>query len=147
MQTMCGPGAFADHELAGFGNPTARDGTIADAVLSARFGNGVLATVHSADTVGMAHDFCITGGNGVLCFETNPWLPLGGRNELTWLPFDGEPEPIVVDDDHDVFFHQIKLVERCLAEGRTEAPRPSPRLNDSLEIMTMLTAWEVACFG
>jgi predicted dehydrogenase len=147
METMCGPEAFADHELAGFGNPTGGDGTIADAVLSMRFANGVLATIHSADTVGMAHDFTITGHNGVLRFETNPWLPLAGTNELTWLPFNGEPASIEVNDDHDSFFHQVKLVERCVAEGRTEAPRPSPRLGDSLEIMKLLTAWEAACLG
>ena len=47
--------------------------------------------------------------------------------------------------EHDAFFHQTKLVERCVTAGQTEADRPSPRLADSLEIMELLTTWEALC--
>ena len=147
VQTMCGHDVFADHQLAGLGNSARSDATIADAAMTIRFGNGVLATIQSTDNVGMDHSFAVTGSNGVLRFMTNPWLPSAGANELRWEPYDGEPETIVVSSDHDAFVHQVMLVERCLAAGLTEAPRPSPRLDDSVEIMAMLTAWEAACLS
>ncbi len=147
VQTMGGDGAFDDHVIAGFGNPATADDSIADAALSVRFGNGVLASVQSTDCVGMDHAFAVTGSSGVLRFVTNPWLPVAGDNVLRWEPFGGDPETIVIADPHDAFFHQIGMVERCVAAGMTEASRPSPRLADSIEIMSMLTAWEAACLS
>ncbi len=144
VQTMCGDDAFMDRDIWGAGNLTSDD-TIGDATLSVRFGNGVLANLQSTDNYGMAHDFSIAGDLGVLRFETNPWLPIAGANVLTWTPYDGEPEAIVVDDPYDAFYHQIKMVERGVNDGRSEASRPSPRLADSLEIMSLLTDWEADC--
>ena len=78
-------------------------------------------------------------------FATNPWLSTAGDNVIEWLPHDSDVESINVTSDGDAFDHQIRLVERCVAEGRTEALRPSPRLRDSLEIMGFLTEWEAVC--
>lgn len=144
MQTACGAEAFADRSVRGAGNRSPKDGNIGDAALTVRFGNGVLANLQSTDSVGMAHDFTILGDKGVLRFRTNPWLPTQ-HNVLEWRPYGGEAKQIVVDDTHDAFHHQVRLMERCVAEGRTEAPRPSPRLSDSLEIMGLLAEWEAAC--
>ena len=141
---MCGDDAFMDRETWGAGNLTGDD-TIGEATLSVRFGNGVLANLQSTDNYGMAHDFSIAGDGGVLRFETNPWLPIAGANVLTWTAYGAEPETIVVTDPFDAFYHQIQLVERGVAEGRLEAQRPSPRLHDSLEIMSLLTEWEAHC--
>jgi predicted dehydrogenase len=120
------------------------DGNVSDTAISIRFDNGVLASLQSTDQYGMAHAFTVTGNNGTLTFDTNPWLPVAGRNQLTWQPFDGVAEVIVVNDDHDAFFHQVQMVERRVTAGDTEAARPSQRLDDSLEIMQLLTDWEAA---
>jgi predicted dehydrogenase len=138
---------FASHRLFGQGNLSERDGTIVDASVSARFDNGVLATLQSTDSYGMAHGFTIFGDKGVLRFVTNPWLPVAGRNHIQWCPFGAEVEDIYVETGKDSFAHQIEMVETCLAAGRLEAQRPSPRLQDSLEIMAFLTAWEVQCLA
>jgi hypothetical protein len=53
----------------------------------------------------------------------------------------------VVETKHDAFYHQTKMVERALAIGAKEAPRPSPRLSDSVEIMQFLTDWEAAALS
>ena len=143
MQTAFGEAAFATHELTGHGTRTP-DGTIGSATASLRFANGVLATLSSTDDYGMAFDFTVHTTTGELRFLTNPWLPIAGDNQIQWTPYDGEPETISVTSDGDAFIHQTRLVERCLAEGRTEAPRPSPRLHDSLEIMSLLAEWEAA---
>lgn len=153
MQTAFGDAAFDDRIMTGAGHNTGTlqgtpDGTISDAALTVRFDCGVLASIQSSDSYGNVSDFSITGDNGVLRFRTNPWLPQPGRNSLTWHAFDAPDasvELLEVDDDHDAFYHQIRMVEACVEAGLTEAPRPSPRWADSLEIMSMLTAWERIC--
>ena len=146
IQTACGEAAFGDRCVTGAGNPSPKDGNIGDAALTVRFGNGVLANLQSTDSVGMAHDFAILGTRGALRFRTNPWLPKQ-RCVLEWSPYGGAAEEIVVEDSHDAFHHQVRLMERCVAQGLKEAPRPSPRLSDSLEIMGLLAEWEAACAG
>lgn len=147
VQATGGDGAFAARSLTGVGNQLDDSGNVCDAAMAVRFDNGVLATIQSTDSYGNGSEFAITGTNGVLRFETNPWLPVAGDNVMTWRPFgeDDGSAPIVVHSDHDAFHHQIKTVEACIAAGLTEAPRPSPRIEDSLEIMGMLTEWETAC--
>ena len=144
VQTAFGPDAFRARTSAGFGNLGAH-GTIAEAVLNVRFGNGLLASLHSSSTMGMAHGFTILGQHGALIFRTNPWLPAAGDNVLEWRPHEGAPETIVVDDPHDAFYHQVRMIERALRAGVIEVPRPSPRLAESLEIMELLTDWEAHC--
>ena len=146
MQTAFGDTAFEARSMWAMGNRTADD-TVGETSLAVRFDNGVLATLHSTDEYGMSHDFVVMGDRAVLRFETNPWLPAPGRNVLSVTPYDGEAERIVVDEDHDAFVHQVQLVERCVAAGLTEAPRPSPRLDDSLAIMSLLTEWETAALA
>ena len=158
MTTVYGPEQFEDRSMTAVGNLTYPEdqtdgddtGTVGDAAMAVRFGNGVLATIQSTDNFGNHSDFVIVGDRGTLRFDTNPWLPEAGENVLTWTPFvdDGSgpaTERIVTEDPYDAFYHQIKLVERCVAEGALEAPRPSPTLDDSRQIMAMLTEWEQRC--
>ncbi|MEY8119781.1 Gfo/Idh/MocA family protein [Falsihalocynthiibacter sp. BN13B15] len=147
VQTLCGQDMFATGQLAGLGNVSTHDGTICDAAVTAKFANGVLATLQSTDSYGMEHGFTIAGDKGTLAFVTNPWLPVAGRNHLRWTPYEGEVEDIYVDADHDAFYTQVKMVEASLAAGQKEAQRPSPRLTDSLEIMAFLTEWERQCLA
>ena len=145
VQTMLGDSAFGDRSVSASGLANGGGGTVSDAALVVRFGNDVLASVQSSDTYGNTSEFSVAGDNGVLRFETNPWLPEAGDNVISWRPYDGPPEKIVVDDQHDAFYHQIKMVEHHVAAGHTQAERPSPRLSDSLEIMELLTEWERLC--
>lgn len=146
IQSAFGPDAFTGRTMSAHGTLTPDD-TIGSATASIRFDNGVLATLSSTDDYGMAHDATILTTTGELRFITNPWLPVAGENLLRWTPYDGEPETITVTSDGDAFVHQTRLVERCIAAGRTQAPRPSPRLDDSLEIMELLTEWEARCLA
>lgn len=150
MQTVFGESAFQDRISSAVGNVLENDGNVQDAAITVRFANGVLATLQCSNRYGMNHSFTIVGDKGVLKFKTNPWLPLAGVNVLEFHPngAPGEvvlPEEIIVDAPFDAFHYQIKVVERCVLEGRTEAPRPSPRLSDSLEVMEFLTEWENLC--
>ena len=146
VQTMCGEEAFANRSITAFGN-IGKDTTLQDASLSVHFDNGVLANLMSTDGHGMAHEFTIVITKGTLRIATNPWLPVAGENRMIWQPYDGPARDIVVETKHDAFYHQTKMVERALATGAKEAPRPSPRLSDSLEVMQFLTDWEAAVAG
>jgi len=147
IQQLLGTDAFTDRQLAATGITNPTDGTVCDASLAIRFGANTLATIQSSDNYGNASEFSVAGDNGVLRFETNPWLPAAGDSAIIWQPHEGEPERIVVADNHDCFYHQIKMVERHVAAGEGEAARPSPRLQDSLEIMELLTEWEARCLN
>ena len=144
VQTMCGEDAFSARQLTGFANRSSSDGNVVDAAASIRFDNGVLASVQSSDTFGNDSEFSVSGEHGTLRFITNPWLPEPGVNSIVWQPFSGQPETISIEDPHDAFYHQLKMVEANVAAGHTESSRPSPRLDDSLEIMALLTEWEAA---
>ncbi len=139
-----GPDVFGRRTIAATGTLTP-DGTIGATTAAIRFDNGVLASLSSTDDYGMAHACSVLTDAGELRIDTNPWLPVAGDNIITWTPYDGVPDTIVVTDRHDAFFHQIRVVEQSVASGLTEAPRPSPRLDDSLEIMELLTDWEQQC--
>lgn len=143
IQTVFGQEAFSKRVLTAWGNENA-DGNICDAAVTVRFDNGVLANLQSTDSYGMHHSFEIIGDAGTLKFLTNPWLPHGGDNVLELAAYGQSAERIVVSADHDAFFYQTHLVEDCVARGEKEAPRPSPRWSDSLEIMQFLTDWESA---
>ncbi|MBM3091161.1 Gfo/Idh/MocA family oxidoreductase [Ensifer sp. T173] len=142
IQTACGQHAFSSRSTSAFGNASSHDGNICDASLSVRFDNGVLATLQSTDSFGMSFAFSIHGERGALRFLTNPWLPVAGENRLELCEYGRAPEEIVVLSDHDAFGHQVRLVENCLKAGLKDAPRPAPQLTDSLEIMSLLSAWD-----
>ena len=145
VQTMLGDAAFSDRTVTATGIVDRTSSTVSDAALAVRFGDGVLATLQSSDNYGNTSEFAVAGDNGVLRFVTNPWLPVAGDNIVTWQPHGGDVEHIVVNDPHDAFYHQVKMVEENVAAGHTEAARPSPRLADSIEIMALLTEWEALC--
>jgi predicted dehydrogenase len=142
VDTMDGDGAFAGHTMVAAGNVSNVDGNVGQASALMRFVSGATATVHTAETYGNVTRFDVQGSNGRLSFVSNPWLPARGENRLLWEGFDGSTETIVVDDPLDAFDHQVRLVERLVAEGALEAARPSPRLRDSRDLMAMLTQWE-----
>lgn len=145
VQTMLGQAAFSVRNVTGTGIIDQASGTVSDAALAVRFDAGVLATLQSSDNYGNTSEFSVAGDNGVLRFVTNPWLPVAGDNIIAWQPHGGDVEQIVINDPHDAFFHQVKMVEHHVAAGHAEAARPSPRLVDSMEIMSLLTEWEALC--
>lgn len=144
VQTMCGDAAFGARQMSAHGN-LGKDSTLQDASVSVRFDNGVLANLHSTDGHGMAHEFVIVTTKGTLRFATNPWLPEPGANRMIWQPYNGPARDISVSSDYDAFYHQTRMVEQAIRTHAKEAPRPAPRLSDSLEIMQFLTDWEAAC--
>ncbi len=147
MDAIGGDGAFARCELTALGTVSEADGSMCETAATVRFDGGILATIHTAETYGNTSRFEVQGTDGTLTFLTNPWLPGRGDNSFIWRPFDGDAQTIVVTDPLDAFDHQVRMVEANIAAGRLEAERPSPRLDDSFQLMRFLTEWEAAARG
>jgi predicted dehydrogenase len=145
IQTAFGPDAFSKRVVSGHGNLSATDRTVCDAALAVRFDTGALATLQSTDSFGMSFDFTVRGDRGSVSFKTNPWLPVAGDNILAVEEYGSKLEQVRVSSDLDGFGQQVRVVEDCLGLGLRQAKRPSPRLEDSIEIMQMLTEWETLC--
>lgn len=142
VDTVWGPDAFPDREMVALGNISGRDSNVCEAALTIRFGTGLLASLQTAETHGMDHDFTVIGDKGRLRFLTNPWLPGGGRSAFSWEPFGARREEFTVDTENDAFFYQVKMVEASIASGRKEAERPCSTLRASRDLMVLLTTWE-----
>lgn len=147
MQAAYGRDAYKSRKVHGLGNLSNDGSHVRDASYTARFGNGVLATLQSTDSFGNDFSFAIQGEKAVLQFKTNPWLPPAGDSVMEVKTYRGSVEEIVVSSPLDAFGHQIKRVEECVAAGVKEAPRPSPTWEDSLEIMELLNEWEESITG
>lgn len=147
IDAMGGDDTFATFELGALGVRSATDGNVCETSASVRFANGVLATVHTAETYGNTSRFEVQGSNGTLTFLSNPWLPVRGKNSFVWRAYDGTTETFLVDDPLDAFDHQVRMVEANVAANRMQAHRPSPRLDDSRVVMRFLTDWEASVHG
>ena len=113
VQAMCGEEVFSARDLTAKGNVN-EDGNICDAAVSVRFGNGVLASLHSTDSYGMAHEFVIATTKGTIRFDHNPWLPDAEANGFTWRGYDGSEKQYSVDVQGDAFDHQLEMSKQAL---------------------------------
>ncbi len=144
LQTTYGSEVWADFEVSGFGNVSEKDGNICEASLNLALANGVTTRIHTAETFGMFSGFVIVGETGTLRFASNPWLPEKEGNVITLTPFEGEAQSIEVTAEGDAFFYQIKHIREAIQQGRRDIDRPAPKLQNSFEIMQILSQWEAA---
>lgn len=146
MQSVFGDDIWADADLAAIGSKSKGDGNICDASLIIKLSNGVSARIHTAETFGMFSHFDIVGNTGSLHFDTNPWLPTES-NFLTLTSHTGNSQQIPVVSAGDAFYYQVKEVRKTILQGKSELERPAPRIQDSFEIMEILTQWESLCLN
>ena len=146
LQKAYGDKIWSDYKISGMGSVSKIDGNICEASMSLGLPNGVTARLHTAETYGMFSDFVIVGDKGSLRFDTNPWLP-EKSNRMTLTLFDEKPQTIDVAADGDAFFYQVKNIREALADGQKMIGRPAARLQDSLEIMQILTSWEASVWA
>jgi dihydrodiol dehydrogenase / D-xylose 1-dehydrogenase (NADP) len=146
VQISSGSDVFRARKLQALGNLSPDNSHVRDAALVVRFEDGIVATLQSTDSFGNDFAFTVQGTKGSLKFRTNPWLPPAGRSVMELKIFGGETQEIVVESPLDAFGWQVKTVEKCLAGGAKEASRPAARMQDSLEILELLTEWEKGIF-
>lgn len=146
VQISSGSQAFQARKLQALGNLSPDNTHVRDAALVVRFEDGLVATLQSTDSFGNDFSFTVQGTKGSLKFRTNPWLPAAGRSVMELKTFGGETQEVVVESSLDAFGWQVKTVEKCLASGAKEASRPAARMQDSLEILDLLTESEKGVF-
>ena len=146
IQNRFGDGIWADAGLKAIGKESKLDGNICEASLLIDFPNGVSATIHTAETFGMYSNFVIVGDEGSLQFETNPWLP-ERSNLLMLTKFSGEKEQFPVNATGNAFDFQVTAIRNAIEQGKKQIARPAPSIQDSFEIMKILTQWEELCFS
>ena len=144
VNTIVGEDSVNRRTLTGLGHVSTVDANVAETSAVIRFDDGVLATLHTAETYGSTYRFEVQGTNGTLRFASNPWLPRPDENSFVWSGYDGSTETFLVTSPLNAFDHQVRMVEAHIAEGHLEAKRPSPRLRDSRDLMVLLTDWERA---
>ncbi len=101
-----------------------------------------VAHLQCVEDYGMFWDFSIQGSAGTLRIESNPWLPEAEGNFITLMPYGGEMQQIEILAAGDAFHYQVESVGAALMKERQEIARPAVRLQDSFEIMQLLTQWE-----
>lgn len=101
-----------------------------------------VAHLHCVEDYGMFWDFSIQGSAGTLRIESNPWLPEVQGNVITVMPYEQPAQRIEISAEGDAFYYQVQAVGNALMQKQLEAKRPAVGLQDSLEIMQLLTEWE-----
>ncbi|MQB04463.1 gfo/Idh/MocA family oxidoreductase [Agrobacterium tumefaciens] len=144
VQTVYGPGAFAQGHVTGSGSSEI-DGVLTEAALTIRYDEGLIASIYSSDSYGLRSDLSIHGELGTIVFKTNPWLPEAGVSRMEIQFHDGRTEVVEIESELDSFGHQVRSIERSIQAREIVPIKPAPSIHDSLEIMQVLTAWHTAC--
>lgn len=142
VETALGRDAFVQRRIQASGNRSSENNTIQDASLVIRFTNGVLANIFSTDSYGNDFGFTVMGDKAVMRFTTNPWLPKAGDNIIEIKPYGGEARQVIVNGEFDAFGYQVRKVEEYIKNRCLEAARPSLSLEQSVDLMGLLTEWE-----
>ncbi len=145
FQTTFGEDIWNNYKLSAFGSVSPKDGNICDTSLNIQLSNGVTARIHTSETYGdIFSDFSIIGEKGILRYQSNPWLPESSDNVIELKLFEQQPEPVEVTAESDAFFYQVKNIREAIKQEKQHYPRPLPRIQDSEEIMMILSKWEQA---
>lgn len=118
------------------------DGNIVETSALLTWPDRAVAHLHCVEDYGMFWDFSIQGSAGTLRIESNPWLPEAQANLITIEIYGQETQKIEVSAEGDAFHYQVQAVGKALKQNLQELSRPAARLQDSFEIMQLLTQWE-----
>ena len=130
-------------ELRAIGLVAGPEGNVVETSASLRFDSGVIGRLHCAETYGAeVAGFSVTGERGRLRLGSNPWLPGAVGNRLEVEVYGQPARTVEVPAEDDAYLYQVRHVRDCLSAGRLEAIWPAPGLNESRELMELLTRWE-----
>ncbi len=144
IKTAFPESAFENYQLAAQGNLSEKDHNICNASLSLKLSNGLTARIHTAETYGMAHQFTLIGDKGTINLLSNPWLPEAKGNQIELKLYDQPAQLIELDAEGDAFLYQTRQVREAIEQGRQFLPDACPTIDDSQQIMQLLTGWESA---
>jgi len=138
---QCYGEAVSDYRLMATGR-RGKDGNIAEAAALLSWPGRAEARLHCVEDYGMFWDVSIQGSRATLRIESNPWLPLDNANRIVIAPYQGEARYYDVAAQGDAFYYQVEAIGQALQAGETAIAWPAPSVNDSYQIMALLTRWE-----
>lgn len=143
LQTAHPEGVFQDYTFSAKGR-RGGDGNICETAGTLQLKNGIICQMHTAEDYGLHASFSVLGSKASLELNSNPWLPEADGNCMTVTPYEKTGEPIEIKAEGDAFLYQVRAILKALDAGETTIPSPSPSLEDSRQIMQLLTDWEAA---
>ena len=142
IEQCCGSEVVDSYTVSAMGR-RGQDGNICEAQANFKFGNSLMAQLHTAEDYGLHAEFTVLGSTGSLQVTSNPWLP-DAKNQLTVTQYEQTPEVIDVEAEGDGFLYQVRAVLKALDGNDVQLSRPAARPEDSRQIMKLLTDWEAA---
>lgn len=138
---QCYGEAVSDYRMMANGR-RGQDGNIAEAAALLTWPGRAQAHLHCVEDYGMFWDVSIQGSLATLRLESNPWLPTVTGNRLVITPYQGEARYEDIPAGGDAFYYQVEAIGQALHAGQTSIGWPAPSLDDSYQIMALLTEWE-----
>lgn len=157
IKTLYGPQAFEKRSLEARGLvQTDKQGSESDYLVKAQafvtFANGVKANIRISEIDGKSPDFngvTIVGINATLRFITNPFSPIGGKNQFDIRFNDGRIQKFVrITEAHqDGYYFQMKMAEYDTLFQRREASSPAVNEAGSKALMSFYQEFRSAALS
>ncbi|SDR22452.1 Gfo/Idh/MocA family oxidoreductase [Pseudovibrio sp. Tun.PSC04-5.I4] len=143
LQTAFQSSIFESYKISAMGRRGA-DGNICETAATLQFSNGVACQLHTAEDYGLHSAFTVLGSKASLVVNSNPWLPEAEGNTFTVTPYEQPGDTRVITADSNAFVYQIRAIRTAIDAGEKMLERPAPSMEDSRQIMKILTDWEAA---
>ena len=143
MQQQFGNNISQQYQLQATGR-RGQDGNICESTAIVTYANGVQCHLHTAEDYGLHAGFTILGSLGSIEFTSNPWLPEAQGNHFSVRLYEQDAEVVNVAAKGNGFYYQVEAVLAALDSKQYTVPRPLAQLQDSHDIMNLLTAWHHA---
>ncbi|GGQ11127.1 Gfo/Idh/MocA family protein [Shewanella litoralis] len=143
MQQQFGNSVSQQYQLQATGR-RGQDGNICESTAIVTYANGVQCHLHTAEDYGLHAGFTILGSLGSIEFTSNPWLPEAHGNHFSVRLYEQDADIVNVEAKGNGFYYQVEAVLAALDSKQYTVPRPLAQLQDSHDIMSMLTTWHQA---
>ncbi|MCT8986785.1 Gfo/Idh/MocA family protein [Shewanella phaeophyticola] len=143
MQQQFGNSVSQQYQLQATGR-RGQDGNICESTAIVIYANGVQCHLHTAEDYGLHAGFTILGSLGSIEFTSNPWLPEAQGNHFSITLYEQDAQVVKVEAKGNGFYYQVEAVVAALESKQYTVPRPLAQLQDSHDIMSLLTTWHQA---
>lgn len=142
MQSIYGSNIANSAQLSASGKFDSNNRNIVDASLNLHFSNQVNAAIYSSEVLNDEPQFIIEGDKGTISSISNLWLPMKNANQLKITDLDNNSKIINVDSCGDAFFYQTQQFIKLIDQPPEVQNLPYPTIDDSKNIMNLLTQWQ-----
>ncbi|MCL1125860.1 Gfo/Idh/MocA family protein [Shewanella surugensis] len=143
LKQTFGKRIFDDYTVTALGRQ-GQDGNICESSATIRLNNEVICQLHTAEDYGLHAAFTVLGTKGSIQLKSNPWLPEAKDNQLSISQYEQAEKVIDITADGNAFLYQVKRIREALEAGNNALAHPCATMEDSMQIMQLLTDWEAS---